>query len=62
MSYRSWHRENGDALNTVGGTSILKHLQLFRSKEYQCGEEILTIAAMTAVQVRNGWFFSSFLY
>jgi len=25
--------------------------QLFSSKEYQCGEEILTIAAMTAVQV-----------
>ena len=25
--------------------------QLFRSKEYKCGDEILTIAAMTTVQV-----------
>ena len=25
--------------------------QLFRSKEFQCGDEVLTIAAMTAVQV-----------
>ena len=28
-------------------------LQLFASKEYQCGEEILTIAAMVAVQVSD---------
>jgi len=25
--------------------------QLFQSKEYKCGEEILSIAAMTTVQV-----------
>lgn len=30
----------------------LNILQLFSSQEYQCGEEILTIAAMTSVQVR----------
>lgn len=27
--------------------------QLFSSKDYKCGEEILTIAAMTAVQVNR---------
>lgn len=30
----------------------LTRKQLFQSKEYKCGEEILTIAAMTTVQVR----------
>ena len=33
----------------VGGADFE---QLFKSKEYDCGEEILTIAAMTSVQVR----------
>lgn len=30
--------------------SLLVFPQLFASKDYKCGEEILTIAAMTAVQ------------
>lgn len=28
----------------------MTYLQLFSSKDFQCGEEILTIAAMTSVQ------------
>lgn len=31
----------------------LNGMQLFSSKDYKCGEEILTIAAMTAVQVNK---------
>lgn len=31
--------------------SALKSVQLFSSKDHKCGEEILTIAAMVAVQV-----------
>jgi len=34
----------------IGCYPMLTALQLFSSKEFQCGEEILTIAAMVSVQ------------
>jgi len=42
-----------DCFHAIGYPHILSTPQLFSSKELSCGEEILTIAAMTAVQVQK---------
>jgi len=48
LALREWYINTFQRITSV---LIFRVHQLFQSKEYKCGEEILTIAAMTTVQV-----------
>lgn len=51
MPCGSQYCEDGEHLASCLELCVTASFQLFSSKDFKCGEEILTIAAMTSVQV-----------